>query len=1148
MLSDISIQKKRPIISLIRIVPVVIMLCIAWGARAQAPHATGTDNGVVYINDLEDHTWTYYSGVDTSVDDGYYNAEYRDKIYCPNPRNVQITYTANGGSVSINESENSFVYYKTLTAGKTNGEYPYTVISNPFSKRPKDKGFGGWMIVNGHEYIKRADGSMATDSAILNLDEAITLVGLPYSAVNCTSAHIELQATWVDANVTYLDTDADYTYSTASGTHETNFLIIKSNYAGVITANSPVTIMMVEPDGSQDYRKYTFTGSIIPTTAGYTKIEHTHWKPKAGIDLQGQNFTIGRGMKMDGTARALYGTNIVVDVDQIMKVESGTFTTFDHYKVAPASIIKQWVTFGCDYDRAKNDNTKLTFTGAFIVGSGITFNANVLRNTELCRVYSLSGNFMTGKKPNQGASGDSYYISVTGASQKGCRYLEIQGGIWNANIAGGMDANTSTTSTFTFRMKGGIVKGAIYGAAQHATGNGTRTYVITGGTINGWVSGGANGTNFGNGTMNGASYIYVGGNAKVDSEGSSTIINRAVGGNVFGAGCGYCDISNSGKVSLGTNVVIADNAYIERGVYGGGSFGYCPTDKTANIYITGGTVDSKMGGVNATPTGTNDSNGNPNYNAQYDATVMGGVYGGACQNKGGTVNIYMTDGKINGGLYGGSNAAGTISGNVKMKILGGQVGTPTTLANIHGGGYGNNTLISKNVDITLGTLNQSTDGVVVYGDVYGGSALGNVNGTTANTTYHTHVTLNKGTINGSVYGGALGSDAVEANVYGPVTVKVYGGSVKSTSVVGSGGIYGGNNIKGSPQQSVTVDIYGTDPAASENEYAIYAVYGGGNKADYIHDNYPIVTVHNCDNSIEYVYGGGNAADVKATNVTIWGGNAIGNVFGGGNGTQNVANIIDNVSTKIYGGTIRNIYGGSNSSGTIGGTIDVTIDSQREGDKPLCNMLIGNVYGGGNKATSQVGNIHIGCTGDNGYIENVFGGANQANIDGDIALYINSGNIGNVFGGNNLSGNINGTITVTIGNDLSNDCGKFEIGNVYGGGNLAAYTTADDKKNYPVVYMLGGTVREAIYGGGLGVGATVTGNPHVYMTDGSVGYTEIVDGIPVVRGGNIFGGGNEAQVDGSTHVHITGGEVTNNVYGGGNKAKVTGKANVIIGQQ
>jgi hypothetical protein len=79
------------------------MLCIAWGARAQAPHATGTDNGVVYINDLEDHTWTYYSGVDTSVDDGYYNAEYRDKIYCPNPRNVQITYTANGGSVSINE-------------------------------------------------------------------------------------------------------------------------------------------------------------------------------------------------------------------------------------------------------------------------------------------------------------------------------------------------------------------------------------------------------------------------------------------------------------------------------------------------------------------------------------------------------------------------------------------------------------------------------------------------------------------------------------------------------------------------------------------------------------------------------------------------------------------------------------------------------------------------------------------------------------------------------------------------------------------------------------------------------------------------------------------------------------------------------------
>ena len=204
-------------------------------------------------------------------------------------------------------------------------------------------------------------------------------------------------------------------------------------------------------------------------------------------------------------------------------------------------------------------------------------------------------------------------------------------------------------------MKGGHILGSIYGAAQYEAAKGTCTFVITGGTINGWIAGGANGTNSTKGDLDGKSFIYVGGNARIDSDGSDDVINRAVGGNVFGAGCGYSATSTSGQVTLGTNVVIADNAYVERGVYGGGSYGYCPTDKTANIYITGGKVGGKAGGVNST---------------EYEPEIRGGVYGGACQNKGGSVNIYMTGGMVNGGLYGGSNASGTLSGNVNIKITG----------------------------------------------------------------------------------------------------------------------------------------------------------------------------------------------------------------------------------------------------------------------------------------------------------------------------------------------------------------------------------------------------------------------------------------------------------------------------------------------
>ncbi len=66
-----------------------------------ATDPTGVSGGVVTLNDYEDHTWTYYAGVDASVDGGNYNTNYDGTLYSPNPRNVKITYDGNGGAVSI---------------------------------------------------------------------------------------------------------------------------------------------------------------------------------------------------------------------------------------------------------------------------------------------------------------------------------------------------------------------------------------------------------------------------------------------------------------------------------------------------------------------------------------------------------------------------------------------------------------------------------------------------------------------------------------------------------------------------------------------------------------------------------------------------------------------------------------------------------------------------------------------------------------------------------------------------------------------------------------------------------------------------------------------------------------------------------------
>ena len=665
-------------------------------------------------------------------------------------------------------------------------------------------------------------------------------------------------------------------------------------------------------------------------------------------------------------------------------------------------------------------------------------------------------------------------------------------------------------------------------------------------------------------------------------------MNRAVGGNVFGAGCGYSGTSTSGQVTEGTTVVVADEAYVERGVYGGGSYGY--TTNTSNVYILGGHVEGKNGGVNGTT---------------YSADIAGGVYGGACQNQGGVVNITMTGGLVEGGLYGGSNTTGTV-GSVTMHVDGGQVGTPSQYANIHGGGYGYQTVVSGEVDLNVGSGCDATDGVTVYGDVYGGSAEGQVNGTSAQNFYETHVSLYKGTIYGGLYGGGLGSASHAANVNGPVTVKVYGGSVRpndGTGENGSGGVFGCNNVNGTPSGTVTVDLYGTDPAEAGQTFALYAVYGGGNRSHYT--GTPVVTIHGCDNNIEYVYGGGNASDVAGTNVTIWGGH-IGNAFGGGNGFSTTNNHTNagaahynpgaNITTggthlTIHGGQVDAAFGGSNQYGRIDGGINVTVVEGVESGTDPCsgnayaactNNVIGELYGGGNQAPAQtsggsfitpsvtisscdmeITNLFGGAKAADhgadinlvitkGKFQNVFGGNNLGGtITGNVTLTLNGGTMINAFGGNNQGGSITGTITVTM-DSTGTEC-PLKVENVYGGGNMAAYEPSDNTITSPVVNIVNGTVRNAVFGGGLGSAAGVTANPQV--TIGGTGSKHVIVGGRLIDDsadgeGNVYGGGSQAEVvktnnnNGNTHVILTGNaHVKGNVYGGGNQADVQGNTNV-----
>lgn len=1097
--------------------------------------SSGADGNTVTLFDYEDHNWTYYSGVDASVDGGNYNTNYAGKLYSPKPRNVKITYKANGGAVSIDESETEFVYYKTLEQGTTAGQYPYTVISNPFSKRPNGRGFGGWRIKEGAQYINGYN-----DEDVLPLDADIVFTNLPYPSVNCTSAEIELEATWVTARVTYLaavnNNNNNYTFNITNGsvtTYENNFLVINRNYSGTLTVSQPVTILMVEPNGSDDYRdNYTFTGNITPNNAGVTKIEFAKWNSTNTVNANFRNLWIGRGMTTTSQCATLItGINTndqTAGTKFSIKVESGKYDYFDFYKghstytggtantggTATGTAANAIITMGNDYDRAKpnTNNQNLEIKYGPMLGYQFSFASRNNRDNEHTLDLTVKSGrigytfFMENTNTAnylQGGAGYCMYLSSAGAQTNvGRRNVLIEGGDI-CTIGSGIDSYNNAPSNndtpnsatnynrlaFNVRIKGGIIHGNVYGGAAKSPSGGNRVMVMTGGQVKGWFAAGCNGTDSDGGQNYGTSWVYIGGKAKVDSEGSTKVLGYANGGNVYAAGAGRQGAATCGEMTFGSNLVIADESYIERGAYGGGNYGYALSE--TNIYITGGTNEGKDGTVNT-------------------VTTKGGVFGGANQQNGPGINMYMTGGLMEGGVYGGCNTQGTISNSVTMNINGGQVGTSSNPANIHGGGYGAATRVSQNVDITLGTRTQTIPGVTVYGDVYGGSALGYVNGTAATNTYHTYVIMNKGTINGSLYGGGLGDGSNAANVYGPVIVTVNGGSVNTTSADGSGAVYGCNNINGAPQRAVAVVINGTDPAPGEGTYALDAVYGGGNRANYTFGT-PTVTVNNCDNSIGYVYGGGNAAHITNgnTDVTIYGGNKIGNVFGGGNGTVSAANVSGNTDVKIYGGTIGSVYGGSNTRGTIGGTINVSVNKTSS-----CAMHIDEVYGGGNMAPSKAGNVTIGCTGDEGEgIGDVYGGANAANITGDVSLLITGGSIERVFGGNNASGNVSGDIAVNIDWTDSSTCGYNYLGYVYGAGNKADYAGS------PVVNIKNGTVSHDVFGGGLQ--ANVGGSVTVNMLGGSVE-------------GALYGGGALAHTNtngGTTSVNLVGGTV-HDVYGGG----------------
>lgn len=743
---------------------------------------TGVTASTVTLNDYEPHEWAYY------------NEEYNSPIRSWNPANVKISYYGNGintvntttnsttpGTTTWNtnattvrvgilsgETQHTFVYYKTLertdgtTAASPSGRCEYRTIANPFSVRPTFSssgtkyytGFYRWRLktCNGGNVYTAATGGTALTAGTSTVDAEQVLYFAPTSEYGMT---VEFEALWARAYI------GGSTHVTGTNAYERNFYI---GAPGGTALSYAATISAVYPDGTDGTDALTAVPTGTTQTNNYTCDADTKFEyiqMGAGITLTANNhyLALGRGCGTTNNVMTRIrgmnaGTN--TNLNYTLRIESGkmnfiAFADGNWSGDTPAATNYSGTSnrirsiIGNDLDRASNTITNLDIKKDVEFGVNQRFGS--AKNNHILDVTVKSGSICSDGFSNPGDGGDRrIYMGISsnvnnGYLNVGLRKLTIEGGKM-CNIAGGVDDGNTTDTAFALRIYGGEITGAVYGAAAFAATNGHRRYVITGGSIRGWLAGGCNGTTSTStsvsGTVSGSTFMYIGGKAVIGyNDGTAAPhINSSDGGIIFGAGSGN-ELVNTGTNTERTRyrtvgqvdnstIVLADESYVQTHVFGGGNFGYV-NSTGSSIYVMGGTVGGK-------------------------------IFGGANQRTGKQVDIIMTGGTVLGGVYGGSNMVGDVAGPVKVSILGGTVGASgqdDDLGNVFGSGYGVGTSVTGNVHVIVGdstSLTAHTAQPFIWGHVFGGGHEANYNATGK----EFKVLGYNGTVNKNIFGGGKG--------------------------------------------------------------------------------------------------------------------------------------------------------------------------------------------------------------------------------------------------------------------------------------------------------------------------------------------------------------------------------------------------------
>ena len=1053
----------------------------------------GLTAGDYYLAPVNSGTAMTYNGTDliNSVDpDGYYY-------------------------VSINDAN---TYFTTSTGTGNNVVfYQYTNVSNS-----DWRGFYAWRVKSLSSGLT-ITGKNVGD--IIYADEEIT-----FETSNEEGNEVEFEALWAKAYVnssTYVSNGTG-NYANYKNAYERNFKVVSS----LTTYNYPVTFSSIYPDGSNGSggtgTVATVTSSTNYVSSNMVKLENMKISTTGYLDAHGYDFVFGRGVTPTTTTNdavcfanlyGYYNPSASTTINCLLRVESGAFTNVrGAYYASGRSMTSTGnsirFVYGSDYDRANHTQSTLR-VGDFLLCFGINFSDN-----HLDKVKVLSGTYNT-------RFYNGYYYSYGGTNTRGRREVLVEGGLFNCDFAGGINGGSSTVDSISIRVKNGDFKGAIYCAGEYATAVGNRRLVITGGSVEGWIAGGCNGlttsTATSGGDLDGDTYVYIGGNTIVNSNGNTSVIGNStsLGGNIYGAGSGKPEVAEMGQVNNST-IVIADNAAIERNVFGGGNYGYVNYDSgQSDVYVIGG-------------------------------TVTGSVFGGSNLRSGYKVNINMKNGTISQNIYGGSNEQGTIYDLATINVSGG------TVNNVFGGGYGANTEMASGTVVTInsGTINNN---------VYGGGALGTVS-------VGTQVNVRGGSMK-DVFGAGMGG-STDALVSGNTKVEVTAGTMNNVYGGGENGNVdfadGGSGSGGSSSTSSVTETFNETQAAAHNAGTSYVPDGWmrySNNTTYAYvprvsnnglysyisandGNYLLMTTYRASSNYAY------AIMPKYENITEFsfkcvyestsqGTLSVGYVTdnSGYSTFTSLGNITASTSWTTYQLTEDQISTINNANGYIafrfGGVSSTTYYSAAIDDVTVTTASTEPSNPDPEEEAVVASKVTINGSGVT-VNQNVFGGGKMGTTAGNVTTNLFKGNIkGHLYGGalgDKDAVYVGGVKTVNI-------TGGHVFGNVYGGSQyandanaLTGYATNEQGSTIEI-NMSAGKIDQNLYGAGY-LGHTY-GSINVYLGSEAISsapnHNAIDESINYSRDGGL-------NIEGSIYAGSDWGDFTGGDFGA---PTVSGQSNVYV---